>query len=178
MVMVVLSVKHDRVVPVPVAVTDPNSDAPDPDFDAFRDDHWFIADVQRTGKCRHRQERNKKKGKQSILHGTLFGWGRSTPRYPPACSLGTLRVCIGLTNIVVATPLRNAVVLAFIRMRSLTVAVRSKLLRLESVHIRLSNSKRVRLRILESSRSQSKSTALYPCEAAGGSRRSQGRQTL
>ena len=53
-VMVVLSVEHDRVVPMPVSVTDPNSDAADPDVDAFRDDHWFVADVQRTGKCRQR----------------------------------------------------------------------------------------------------------------------------
>ena len=76
MVMVVLSVKHDRVVPVPVAVTDPNSDAPDPDFDAFRDDHWFIADVQRTGKCRHRQKGNKKKAKHCILHDIILRSGR------------------------------------------------------------------------------------------------------
>jgi hypothetical protein len=47
------------VVPMPVSLTDPNSDAADPDIGAFRDDHWFVADVQRTGKCRHRQERNK-----------------------------------------------------------------------------------------------------------------------
>ncbi|MGA3309060.1 MAG: hypothetical protein ABSD08_10650 [Xanthobacteraceae bacterium] len=57
------------VVPMPVSLTDPNSDAADPDIGAFRDDHWFVADVRRTGKCRHRQERNKKKGKHSILHG-------------------------------------------------------------------------------------------------------------
>lgn len=78
MVVVVASVEHNRrcaVVPMPVSLTDTNSDAAaaDPDFDACRDDHWFVAAVQRTGKCRHRQERNKKKGKQSILHDTLFG---------------------------------------------------------------------------------------------------------
>jgi hypothetical protein len=76
MVVVVLSVEHDirsAVVPMPVSPTDSNSDAADPDIDALRDDHWFVPDVRRAGKCRHRQERNKKKGKQDILHDTLFG---------------------------------------------------------------------------------------------------------
>ncbi len=76
-VMAVLAVDYDRAVPMPVSNADANSDAADPDLDAFRDDHWFVAAVRRTGKCRHRQERNKKKRKQSILHDTLFGWGRS-----------------------------------------------------------------------------------------------------
>jgi hypothetical protein len=67
----------DRV-PMPVTLTDPNSDAAGPDLGAFRDDHRFVARVQRTGKCRHRQKRNKKKGKHSILHDILLGWGRST----------------------------------------------------------------------------------------------------
>ncbi len=56
MVMVVLSVEHDRrgaVVPMPMLVTDANSDTADTDLDAFRDDHWFTA-VQRTGKYRRR----------------------------------------------------------------------------------------------------------------------------
>jgi hypothetical protein len=79
-VVMVLAVEYDSVVPMPVLVTDANSDAADPDIDAFRDDHWFVADVQRTGQCRHGHERNKKKRKQNILHGTLFGWGRSTSR--------------------------------------------------------------------------------------------------
>ena len=79
MVMAVVPVEHDSGV-MPVPVTDANSDAADPDIDVFRDDHWFVAGVQRTGKCRHGHERNKKKRKQSILHGTLFGWGRSTSR--------------------------------------------------------------------------------------------------
>jgi hypothetical protein len=56
---------------MPVSVTDANSDAADPDFDVFRDDHWFVAGVRRTGKCRHGQKRNNEKRKQSILHGTL-----------------------------------------------------------------------------------------------------------
>jgi hypothetical protein len=80
MVMVtVVSVEHDSVIPMPVSVTDMNSNAAYPDIDAFRDDHRFVADIQRTGKYRHRQERNKKKGKHSILHGTLFGWGLHVP---------------------------------------------------------------------------------------------------
>ena len=89
-VMVVLSVEHDRVATVSVSVTDPNSDAANSDIDAFRDDHWFVADVQRTGKCRHRQQRNKKKGEQSILHDGI-GWGHSAFRYPPECALGLLK---------------------------------------------------------------------------------------
>jgi hypothetical protein len=80
-VMVVPSVGHIEasMVPMPVSLTDPNSDGADPDICAFRDDHWFVADAQRTGKCRHRQERNKKKGKHSILHGILLGWDARRP---------------------------------------------------------------------------------------------------
>jgi hypothetical protein len=57
-VVVVFWVEHDRrdVMPMPVSHTDANSNAADADFDAFRDDHWFVADVQRTGNCRHRQD--------------------------------------------------------------------------------------------------------------------------
>jgi hypothetical protein len=105
--MVVPSVEHDlRCAVVPVSFTDTYSDAADPDIDAFRDNHWFVACVQRTGKCRHRQKRNKTKGKQSILHGTLFGWGRSMSRYPPECALGPLGVCIGLTSTALDMPLK------------------------------------------------------------------------
>jgi len=77
MVVVVPSVGHIEAsmvpMPMPMSLTDPNSDAADPDIGAFREDHWFVADVQRTGKCRHRQERNKKKGKNRILHGIFLG---------------------------------------------------------------------------------------------------------
>ena len=52
-------------------LTDPNSDAANSDIGAFRDDHWFVAGAQKIGKRRHRQERNKKKGQHSILHGIL-----------------------------------------------------------------------------------------------------------
>ena len=38
-----------KMVPVPVSLTDPNSDAANSGIGAFRDDHWFVADVQRTG---------------------------------------------------------------------------------------------------------------------------------
>jgi hypothetical protein len=57
MVMVVVpSVGHIEasMVPMPVSLTDPNSDAADPDICAFRDDDGFVADVQSTSKCRHR----------------------------------------------------------------------------------------------------------------------------
>jgi hypothetical protein len=43
-----------RMVPMSVSLTDPNSDASDPNIDVFRDDNWFVADVRRAGKCRHR----------------------------------------------------------------------------------------------------------------------------
>jgi hypothetical protein len=68
-----------RMVLVPVSLTDPNSDAADSDISAFRDDHWFVANVQRTGKCRHRQKRNKKKGKHSSLHDILLGLDARRP---------------------------------------------------------------------------------------------------
>jgi hypothetical protein len=42
------------MVPISVSLTDPNSDAADSDIGTFRNDHWFVADGQRTGKCRHR----------------------------------------------------------------------------------------------------------------------------
>jgi len=95
------------VVPMPVSLTDVNSYAADPDFDACRDDHRFVAGVQRTGKRRHRQERNNKKGKQSILHGTLLGWGRTTSRWLRDCALGRPQVCIGLTSAALETPLKE-----------------------------------------------------------------------
>jgi hypothetical protein len=60
MMMVMLSVEHDDMVPMPVSITDP-----DPDSDAayidtyiFRNDHRFIAGGRRAGKSRHRQKRN------------------------------------------------------------------------------------------------------------------------
>jgi hypothetical protein len=82
MVMVVFAVEHDNMVAMmPVSHTDANSNAADPDFDALSNNYWFVAGVRGTGKCRHRQEWNNKKRKQSILHGTLLGWGRSTSRY-------------------------------------------------------------------------------------------------
>jgi hypothetical protein len=87
-----------KMVPVPVSLTDPNSDAADSDIGAFRKDNWFVADVQRTGKCRHRQKRNKKQGKHSSLHDVLLGWtlavpmlGRVRPRY--SCSLYRIDQC-------------------------------------------------------------------------------------
>jgi bacterioferritin len=63
------------MVPISVSLTDPNPDASDPNIDVFRDDNWFVADVQRTSKRRHCQERNKKKSKHSILHDILLEFG-------------------------------------------------------------------------------------------------------
>jgi hypothetical protein len=68
------------MIPISVSLTDPNPDAADSDFGAFRDDNRFVADVRRTGKCRHGQERNKKKGKHSILHDySPRGWDGRSP---------------------------------------------------------------------------------------------------
>jgi hypothetical protein len=89
-----------RMVLVPVSLTDSNSDAADSDIGAFRDDHWFVADVRRTGKCRHRQKRNKKKGKHSSLHDILLGLGRSPSRCSAECALVIPKVCIELTSAV------------------------------------------------------------------------------
>jgi hypothetical protein len=102
--VVVSSIAHiktsTRMVPVPMSFADPNSDAPDSDIGAFREDHWFVADVQRTGKCRHRQKRNKKKGKHSSsVHDVLLGGttlavpmlGRMRPWY--SCSLYRIDQC-------------------------------------------------------------------------------------
>jgi hypothetical protein len=82
------------IVPMPVSLTDPNSDAADSDIRIFRDNSWFVADVRRTGKCRHGQERNKKKGKHRILHDILLGLGCSPPRYLAECARDILEVCI------------------------------------------------------------------------------------
>jgi hypothetical protein len=46
---------------MPVSLADTHTDAADPDFDVFRDNHRFIAGGQRAGKCRHGQKRNNKK---------------------------------------------------------------------------------------------------------------------
>ena len=85
-VMVVpLAADHD-VVSMPVALTAANPDAADSDMDVFRDDDRVsAAGVHRTGKCRHRQERNETKNKHGIfgiLHGTLFGWDAPRPDAP------------------------------------------------------------------------------------------------
>jgi hypothetical protein len=77
---------------VPVSFTDPNSDAADSDIGTFRNDNWFVADVQRTGKCRHCQNRNKKKSKHSSLHDVLLDETLAVPmlgrmRHWYSCSL-------------------------------------------------------------------------------------------
>jgi len=63
-----------KMIPMSASLTDPNSDAANSDIGAFRDDHWFVADVQRTGECGHRQNRNKEKSIHNILHDVLLGW--------------------------------------------------------------------------------------------------------
>jgi hypothetical protein len=61
MVMVALSVENDSVVVMmSVPVTDANSDAADTYLDGFRDHNRLVADVQRPGKCRYCQKRDKK----------------------------------------------------------------------------------------------------------------------
>jgi hypothetical protein len=61
------------MVPMPVSVTDANPDGADSDYDGVRDHRWLVADARRAGKCRHRQQLNNEKGKQSILHDILLG---------------------------------------------------------------------------------------------------------
>jgi hypothetical protein len=81
---VVSSIGHieasTRMVPLPMSFTEPDPHAAESDIGAFRDDHWFVADVQRTGKCRHRKKRKKKKRKHSIFHDVLLGWDARYPR--------------------------------------------------------------------------------------------------
>jgi hypothetical protein len=94
--VVVSSISHieasTRMVPVPMSFADSNPNAADSNIGAFRDDHWFVADVQRTGKCRHRQKRNKKKSKHSSLHDVLLDETLAVPmlgrmRHWYSCSL-------------------------------------------------------------------------------------------
>jgi hypothetical protein len=77
-VMVAVLADHDAVVSMPVSLTAADPHATDSDMDVFRDDDRFIAGVHRTGKGRHRQERNETKNKHGIfgiLHGTLSSVG-------------------------------------------------------------------------------------------------------
>jgi hypothetical protein len=57
-IVMVMAVSRGHVevtmVPMPVSHADANADVADLNSDAFRDDHWFVAGVQRAGKCRHR----------------------------------------------------------------------------------------------------------------------------
>ena len=83
--VVVFAADHDAVASMPISLTAANPDPADSDMDVLRDDDRFIAGIHRTGKGRHRQERDETKNKHGIfgiLHGTLFGWGRSMSRCP------------------------------------------------------------------------------------------------
>jgi hypothetical protein len=66
MVIAVSSSGHieGTVVPMPGSLADANTNADGADLnsDVFCYDHWFGAGAQRAGKCRHREERNNKKG--------------------------------------------------------------------------------------------------------------------
>jgi hypothetical protein len=79
--VVVPSVGHIEasMVRMPVSLTDPNSDAADPDIGAFGDDYGFVAAARRTGKRRHRQERNKKKGKTAFFMAFSSGGTFAVP---------------------------------------------------------------------------------------------------
>jgi hypothetical protein len=61
-IVMVMAVSRGHVevtmVPMPVSLADANADVADLNCDVFGDDHWFVAGVQRAGKCRHREERN------------------------------------------------------------------------------------------------------------------------
>ena len=60
------------MVPMSVSLTDPNPDASDPNIDVFRDDKWFVADVQRTRKQWHSEETKKKKSNKNSMQSTLL----------------------------------------------------------------------------------------------------------
>ena len=93
--VVVSSFAHIKAstFPMPVSLTDPNPDAADSDFRIFRDNNWFVADVRRTGKCRHGQERNNKKGNTAFFMTHSSGWDARRPVLA-ACALGIPEVCI------------------------------------------------------------------------------------
>ena len=59
------------MVPMPVSLANPNSDAADPDIGAFGDDYWFVAAGQRTGKRRHRQGAGPRKKANANFFMTL-----------------------------------------------------------------------------------------------------------
>jgi hypothetical protein len=65
-IVMVMAVSRGHVevtmVPMPVSLADAKADIADLNSDFFRYDHWFVAGAQRADKCRHREERNKKKG--------------------------------------------------------------------------------------------------------------------
>jgi hypothetical protein len=67
------------MVPMPVSLADPNSDAADPDIGAFGDDYWFVATGQRTGKRWHRQERTRKKANATFFMALSFFGTNSAP---------------------------------------------------------------------------------------------------
>ena len=96
-VIAVSSSGHIEVtmVPMTMSLTDANSDWTD--SDVFCDNRRLVAGVQSTGKCRHGQERNNKKGKQSILHDTFFWLARSLAR-SSECAFVVPVVCIELTS--------------------------------------------------------------------------------
>ena len=73
--LVVVPIAHIEAggVPMPVLLADRNSNATYSNINVFRDDNWFVADVQSTGKCRHRQKGNKKKAEHCILHDFILG---------------------------------------------------------------------------------------------------------
>jgi hypothetical protein len=54
-VIAVSSSGHIEVtmVPMTVSLTNADTNTANPDFNVFRDDHRFVADGERAGKCRH-----------------------------------------------------------------------------------------------------------------------------
>jgi hypothetical protein len=67
------------LVPIPISLAYLYPKAAEPDIGALRDDHRFVNNDRRTGKCRHGEEWNNAEGENSFLHGTLLVWDVRRP---------------------------------------------------------------------------------------------------
>jgi hypothetical protein len=91
-VMVAPSVGHIEasMVPMPVSVTDPNSDVVDPDIGAFRDDHRLIATFEEPANAGIVRSGTTKSASKAFYVTLSLVWGRSTSGCPQKCTLAML----------------------------------------------------------------------------------------
>jgi hypothetical protein len=94
------------MVPMPVSLADPNSDAADPDIGTFSDGCWSVAPGRRTGKRWYVGSGTRNKANATFFMHSPFS-GRTPSLYSEECSLGIHEVCIELTNVVLNTPLKE-----------------------------------------------------------------------